>query len=85
MRKLGGMDALLDPRHTLFKFAFDLGETVYLKTDDGQYPRLLKAYRITTKGTEYELWSGTDVSFHEAYEIQREPNLDPFFGIEDEE
>jgi len=52
---------------------FELGEEVYLKTDEEQRKRIITGIKIDcTGGIWYELSLGTNVSNHYAVEISRE-------------
>jgi hypothetical protein len=58
-----------------YKSTYGLGETVYLKTDQEQRPRLVIALTIRSGGSEsiyYELGCGPDSSFHFDMEITNE-------------
>lgn len=48
---------------------FDLGQTVYLKTDVRQYGRLVTAITIRQTGLVYELALSDDTSEHYDFEI----------------
>ena len=75
------MDTILDRRFATFRFAYEIHELVYLKTDPHQRPRMVVAYRITAGSLiEYELSSGaTEITLHNEAEIQREPDFSRFF------
>ncbi|GAB3701359.1 hypothetical protein GCM10027592_29370 [Spirosoma flavus] len=48
---------------------FALKQTVYLKTDKEQLPRLVTAIKICPDGLLYELIQGTASSYHYDFEI----------------
>lgn len=49
--------------------AHDFGDSVYLKTDPFQYPRLITAIVIRRGYVQYEIASGTELSLHNAFEL----------------
>jgi hypothetical protein len=53
---------------------FDHGETVYLKTDRDQSPRIVFCFRVYQNEILYELAAGTVTSCHYEYELTKEPN-----------
>lgn len=55
---------------------FKLKETVYLRTDITQAPRLVVAIVLVDGPPQYQLNSGTESTTHLDYEISREQNLD---------
>jgi hypothetical protein len=79
------MDTILDRRFHIARFQFDLGQTVYLRTDEDQLPRIVKAYRVSQGPHEYELAQGVNVSLHTADEIATKPNFDLLLGEHDDE
>lgn len=54
---------------------YNLGETVYLSTDDEQKPRIVKQICISGKGMEFNLVNGTTTSWHSDFEITSEINI----------
>lgn len=52
--------------------AFCCEETVYLKTDTEKLPRIVTAFKVTSKDITYELCCGTVVSWHYDFEISRD-------------
>ena len=51
---------------------FDIADTVYLKTDMEQLPRIVYAIQVTINGLIYFISSGTDTSEHYDFEISTE-------------
>lgn len=51
---------------------YTIGETVYLKTDPDQLPRMCTGYTVRAHSVEYNLVSGTVSSWHYGIEISRE-------------
>lgn len=56
-------------------FQFDLGDSVYLRTDFDQYERLVTGVNIREGGVSYCLACGPNESWHYAFEITRERDL----------
>lgn len=54
---------------------FELGETVYLKTDDEQKPRIVVRFYVTSNGITYGLACGTEETNHFYNEISIEKNI----------
>jgi len=54
---------------------FNLGDTVYLKTDDDQKERLITAIQINLNGIIYRLVTNTTETWHYALEIITEKNV----------
>jgi hypothetical protein len=54
---------------------FEIGELVYLKTDQEQVQRIVSALIVAKTYVGYELKTGTYVSSHEAFEIVKEKVL----------
>lgn len=54
---------------------FEIGQTVYLITDEDQKPRLVISIRVNKYDLIYELNSGTIASFHYDFEISEEKQL----------
>lgn len=48
---------------------FDIGDTVYLKTDPEQLPRIVTAIEITPNEITYRLMQGENNSYHYGFEI----------------
>jgi len=71
-------------RHKFLDAEFERGETVYLKTDIEQLPRIVVGYLIM-QGVEYGLICGEVVTYHNAFEISREVNISLIFEDDDEE
>lgn len=53
---------------------FDLGQSVYLKTDEEQLIRLVTGIQITTEGIIYRLINSTTETWHYDFEITKEKN-----------
>lgn len=49
--------------------AYNLGDEVYLKTDEDQKKRIVKQICFSAKGTEYNLVCGTVSTWHSDFEI----------------
>lgn len=54
---------------------FDFGETVYLKTDKEQLPRIVFCLKCYKNEVLYDLACGTTVSSHYEFEIAKEANI----------
>lgn len=54
---------------------FELGDTVYLKTDPDQRARIVSAFLIRPSYIEYRLDYGTDFSWHPDFVISAERNI----------
>lgn len=54
---------------------FKLKQTVYLKTDEQQQPRLVTAITARMTGLVYELSCGITTTWHVAYEISEDRKL----------
>lgn len=54
---------------------FDIGQTVFLKTDPDQKERVVFALEVTQGDTLYKLASGTEISTHYHFEILAEKNV----------
>jgi len=54
---------------------FDIADTVYLKTDMEQLPRIVYAIQVTINGLIYFISSGTDTSEHYEFELSTEENI----------
>lgn len=55
---------------------FDIGQTVYLKTDVSQSPYIVTRLNITANGLSYGLNSGPMESWHFDFEISEEKNTE---------
>lgn len=53
----------------------DFGETVYLKTNTEQLPRIVYGYELLKTGIIYLLCQGVNASRHYDYEITAEKNI----------
>lgn len=52
---------------------FEIGDTVYQKTDTNQHPRIITRFCVNPEGVvTYELYSGSVNSWHYDFEISRE-------------
>lgn len=51
---------------------YDIGDIVYLRTDEDQLPRMVVAVRRTLDGTSYDLACGTRMTAHFSIELSRE-------------
>ena len=56
---------------------FEMCETLYLKSDGEQKPRILNGMLITPNGYLYRLCCGTTDSYHYSMEITREKSFLP--------
>lgn len=54
---------------------FRIEETVYLKTDPDQYPRIVLGYVVYTNTIKYILGQSVDESMHLDIEISKDKNL----------
>lgn len=55
---------------------FDIGDVVYLKTDQDQLPRVVTCIKVFKHGElNYELAQGTLVSLHYEFELQNEKTI----------
>jgi len=52
-----------------YNLKFDIGQTVYLKTDINQLERLVTGINIRPDGITYTLVNGSDESYHYDFEI----------------
>jgi len=57
------------------KTAYDIGDTVYLRTDSDQMMRLVTRIQITKGNTMYEVSCGIQNSWHYDFELSREKVL----------
>lgn len=53
----------------------EIGDTVYLKTDKEQIPRMVYSFRVFRSETLYELACGTITSVHYDFEISTEKDV----------
>lgn len=53
---------------------YEFGQTVYLKTDPDQLPRIVTRFQVTPMGVFYGLCSGTNDTWHYEMEISDEIN-----------
>jgi hypothetical protein len=60
---------------TFIESEFELGQEVYLKTDEDQKKRLIVQISISLKGINYNLMCGTVSSWHFDFEISTEANI----------
>ncbi|RLD76319.1 MAG: hypothetical protein DRJ15_15550 [Bacteroidetes bacterium] len=58
-----------------YRFAFKIGDTVYLKTDPAQLERLITGINIRQNGLSYEVSLSEDLSWHYDFELSREQNI----------
>jgi hypothetical protein len=54
---------------------YDIGETVYLKTDKEQEARIVFAYRVFRNEISYQLACGVSNSDHYEFELSREKDV----------
>jgi len=54
---------------------FNLGETVYLITDEDQKPRIVTGINVTLSGLRYNLVNGVTDTYHYEIEISSEKNI----------
>lgn len=54
---------------------FEIGQTVYLITDEDQKPRLVLSIKVNKYDLIYELTSGSNNSYHYDFEISDEKQL----------
>ena len=54
---------------------FNIGQTVYLVTDQDQKPRIILSIAVNKYDLIYEMTSGTDTSRHYDFEISEEKQL----------
>ena len=52
-----------------YNLKFDIGQTVYLRTDTNQLERLVTGINIRPNGITYALTNATDESYHYDFEI----------------
>jgi hypothetical protein len=52
---------------------FDIEQTVYLKTDIEQLPRLIRSFQVYKTRIAYELVLGVNDSWHDEFEISSQP------------
>ena len=56
---------------------FEIGQTVYLVTDQDQKPRIVRCIRVNMYDLTYELASGDTCSDHYDYEMTDEKQYSP--------
>lgn len=61
--------------------AYTFGDTVYLKTDLDQAPRMVVCIRLTPNGTIYQIACGTVYSDHYEIELTDYPDKTPVMGF----
>ena len=54
---------------------FDIGDTVYLKTDPDQSERLVTGLRVRENGVIYDIAFGINESLHYAFELSKTRDL----------
>ncbi len=54
---------------------FDIEQIVYLKTDIEQLPRIVRSMQVHKHRIAYQLYAGTNESWHEDFEITAEPSI----------
>lgn len=54
---------------------FSHGDTVYLKTDKEQQPRIIFCIKVFKSDIIYEVAAGTILSAHYDFELSAEPNM----------
>jgi hypothetical protein len=54
---------------------YEIGDTVYLKTDEHQLPRIVFCFKVYENDLLYELVCGTVTSAHYYFEISKEKNV----------
>jgi hypothetical protein len=64
-----------ESKHTGINTEFNIRDTVFLKHDFEQRPRMVTAIVIQEKDILYELISGQDVSNHYGWELQTEKSI----------
>ena len=57
------------------KIKFDIGEIVYLKTDNEQLERMVCQMTLTQNSVIYDLVCGSEMSNHFDFEISKERNI----------
>ncbi len=68
----------------LIESKYELGEEVFLKTDDEQKRRIVKQICLSSKGMEYNLVNGTVSTWHSDFEISSESNVLVKTGVDTE-
>ena len=68
---------------TLIESQYELGDMVYLKTDDEQKKRIVKQICLSSKGMEYNLVNCTTSTWHSDFEISAEANILVKTGVEE--
>ena len=54
---------------------FNIGETVYLVTDEDQKPRIVTGINVTANGLRYNLVNGITDTYHYELEMSSEKNI----------
>ncbi len=54
---------------------FNIGETVYLVTDEDQKPRIVTGISVTVNGLRYNLVNGITDTYHYELEMSSEKNI----------
>ncbi len=54
---------------------FNIGETVYLVTDEDQKPRIVTGINVTVNGLRYNLVNGVTDTYHYELEMSSEKNI----------
>jgi hypothetical protein len=54
---------------------FNIGETVYLVTDEDQKPRIVTGISVTANGLRYNLVNGITDTYHYELEMSSEKNI----------
>lgn len=58
-----------------YKFEFEIGETVYLKTDTEQHPRIITGINITENGVIFRIMFVTTESWHYGFEMSKDRDI----------
>ena len=58
-----------------YELKYNIGDSVYLKTDTDQYERIVTAILIRQCGIMYSLSQATNDSYHYDFEISRDRNI----------
>lgn len=59
----------------LIENKYEIGETLYLKTDKDQLPRIVFCFKVYRNEILYELACGVGVSSHYEFELSKEANV----------
>ena len=60
---------------TSYKFEFEIGETVYLKTDIEQHQRIVTGINISENSTLFRIMFVTTESWHYGFELTKERDI----------